>query len=155
MIPILLFFACLQHNQSHPESNDTISSSSSESSNEGKTPPIDITIIQENAKILGTIGKLKDLEQRYPKGSIIEINYDRQYPNGCFEQMEPTHEIKGQLIVHRFEVKDHTSPETMCTMAVIPGGFLHVLKDLEIGHYSGQILMNDKLQLEYTFDVGK
>jgi hypothetical protein len=145
-----IFLACLHNGHQEPKNIDQ---SPPPVSPPKVSTPFDVTEIQQNSAILLSTGMLLGMEKQYQKGDSIEIQYSRQYPNGCYEQLNDLVEIQGQRITHRIEMKDHTSTGGMCTMAIIPGGFTHQLENLDVGQYVGQILLNNELQIEYTLDI--
>ena len=151
MFPILMLIACQQHKSQTIE--NTTSTDTPSTSVEEKKPLPSMQEVKDNNKILTTSGLLQSLQDEYSVGVPIEINYLRQYPNGCFEQQEVVHSRKENNLTHEFTVIDHSSEGNYCTMAIIPGGFIHNLECLNAGTYTGQIIMNGELQLEYYFTV--
>ena len=150
MLHLLLCISCSQHTvkvdppPSEPETEPTVT--------EPNRPPIDQLKLKERSNILLTTGVVEDLKATYST-TPIEINYIRQYPNGCFEQQEPTHTVSNLTLTHEITVVDHSESGAMCTMAIVPGGFSYQAKDLQPGQYTGEIFLNGELQLQYRFGI--
>ena len=151
MFHFALWISCAQHATriDSPPSEPALENPSTEPA----TPPIDVNKIKERSNVLLTTGAVEGLQPTYDSATPIEINYIRQYPNGCFEQQEPVHSLSGQTIRHEVTVVDHSTSGGMCTMAIVPGGFTYRISDLQPGQYSGQIFLNGQLQLNYTFNI--
>ncbi len=152
MLSVLLLIACQQHKSQTIENIPPIEATPSV---EEKKPLPPLEGVKENTKILTTSGLVQSLNAEYIAGEPIEINYLRQYPNGCFEQQDVTHSRIDKSLTHEFTVIDHSSEGNYCTMAIVPGGFSHTIEGLSAGAYTGQIIMNGVKQLEYSFTVIK
>jgi hypothetical protein len=151
MLTVLLFISCQQHNSPSIENNSPIEPAIQTVPEENPLPSLQE--VKNNSKILGTTGMLETIKEEYTVADPIDINYLRQYPNGCFEQQEVSHNVTENTITHTLRVIDHSSEGKYCSLAIIPGGFTHQITDLQAGEYNGQILMNEELQLEYTISV--
>jgi len=151
LFSILITLSCTQHNKATVDPNEAVQQPLAEAP--PKPPLPDISTIKKTSSILLDTGKMETIEEQYKQGSSINITYLRQYPNGCFEQQDIQHTIEDQQIIHNLTVVDHTSSGAFCSLAIVPGGFTYELPTLDVGHYSGRVLMNDEIQVEYQLEI--
>ena len=117
-----------------------------------KPPPI-----QNNTEQLVKQGILQPLPEQHASSEPLLVQFNTLYPNGCWMQTEPTHEVTPSAanapgtILHSYTTS-YEAEGRMCTMGFKPGGFKTELS-LSPGVYEGRIMVDNEEKATYTITV--
>ena len=130
--------------------NHNSSETSSTDNNQPPTPPK----VQNNTKKLVKEGILEEVPSTVGVGEEFTITFRTMYPNGCWMQSEPSHDlnIEKKTITHTYTTS-YEAEGRMCTMGFKQGGFQVKLSSDEPGTFTGKVFVDDNLRVSYTIDV--
>ena len=137
-----------QDNSPHEQNDD--SSQTTENSTAPKPPPR----LQNNTEKLVKEGILEELPSSIVVDQELLVTFRTMYPNGCWMQSEPTHEIdtSKKTITHTYTT-NYEAEGRMCTMGFKHGGFQKSITIDEVGTYTGTIIVDDNIRTTYTIEV--
>ena len=130
--------------------NNNSSEASSTDNNQPPTPPK----MKNNTKKLVKEGILEEVPSTVGVGEEFTITFRTMYPNGCWMQSEPSHDlnIETKTITHTYTTS-YEAEGRMCTMGFKQGGFQVKLSSNEVGTFEGKVFVDDNLRVSYTIDV--
>lgn len=105
--------------------------------------------VPSDARLLSQSGVVVKPEQA-ALGAPVEVVYAAAGPNGCYHQSEVVHEIGDGTIVHRYTT---WADGEICTMALVPGGFVTTVTPPAAGLWAGRVEVNGEVRATYTVTV--
>ena len=131
----------------------TNNNSSEASSTDNNHPPVPPKI-KNNTERLVKEGILEEVPATVGVGEEFTITFRTMYPNGCWMQSEPNHDlnIETKTITHTYTTS-YEAEGRMCTMGFKQGGFQVKLSSDEPGTFTGKVFVDDNLRVSYTIDV--
>ena len=137
-----------QNNSPKEQNHD--SSQTTENFTVPKPPPR----LQNNTEKLVKEGILEELPSSIPVEQELLVTFRTMYPNGCWMQSEPIHEIdtSKKTITHTYTT-NYEGEGRMCTMGFKHGGFQKPIVIDEIGIYTGTIIVDENVRTTYTIEV--
>ena len=136
------------------ETTSMTNNNSSETSSTDNNPPPTPPKMQNNTKKLVKEGILEEVPSTVGVGEEFTITFRTMYPNGCWMQSEPIHDlnVETKSITHTYTTS-YEAEGRMCTMGFKQGGFQVKLSSNEEGTFKGNVFVDDNLRVSYTIDV--
>ena len=106
---------------------------------------------RQQTETLLTQGILDPLPAQTKVGTPVIVQFRTLYRNGCWSQSEPEHQIAEQTITHSYTTT--FASDSICTMALLPGGFQTEITLSEIGQYEGRIIVDGTEKASYSLQV--
>lgn len=144
----------IEQNLPKDETTSMTNNNSSETSTTDNNQPPSPPKIQNNTKRLVEEGILEEVPSAVTVGEEFTITFRTMYPNGCWMQSEPNHDLNTETktITHTYTTS-YEAEGRMCTMGFKQGGFQAKLISNKTGTFEGKVFVDDNLRVSYTIDV--